>query len=119
MINALVVPVRVDRDERPDIAQRYQVAVERLAGLHGWPLTVFLTPDGAPFFGGTYFPANDPMTGRGLTQLLPDTARDFRDRREFLLRHAAVVRQLALSRGLGAHGALRPQALPYEIATVR
>jgi uncharacterized protein YyaL (SSP411 family) len=60
LINALFVPVRVDRDERPDVAQTYQTAVERLAGPHGWPLTVFLTSDGSPFFGGTYFPADDP-----------------------------------------------------------
>src|SRR5437867_5713146 len=81
LINALFVPIRVDRDERPDVAQRYQTAVERLAGLHGWPLTVFLTADGAPFFGGTYFPADDPVTGRGLKQLLPEVARSSRGQR--------------------------------------
>jgi uncharacterized protein YyaL (SSP411 family) len=51
LINALFVPVRVDRDERPDVAQRYQAAVERLAGLHGWPLTVFLTSRWRGLFG--------------------------------------------------------------------
>ncbi|MGH7613647.1 MAG: DUF255 domain-containing protein [Gemmatimonadales bacterium] len=119
LIDSLFVPVRVDRDERPDVAQRYQAAVLSLAGLRGYPLTVFLTPDGAAFFGGTYFPADDPLTGRGLKQLLPDIARDFRDRRAFLLRHAAVVRQLALSRGLGGHGVLRPPALAFEVGSVR
>jgi uncharacterized protein YyaL (SSP411 family) len=119
MIDSLFVPVRVDRDERPDIAQRYQAAVLSLSGLRGYPLTVFLTSEGAPFFGGTYFPADDPVTGRGLKQLLPTIARDFRERREFLLRHAAVVRQLALSRGLGAHGVLGPPALTHEIVLVR
>lgn len=119
LIDSLFVPVRVDRDERPDVAQRYQAAILSLAGLRGYPLTVFLTPDGAPFFGGTYFPANDPVTGRGLKQLLPNIARDFRERREFLLRHAAVIRQLALSRGVGVHGVLRPRALAFEIGTVR
>jgi uncharacterized protein YyaL (SSP411 family) len=119
LIDSLFVPVRVDRDERPDVAQRYQAAILSLAGLRGYPLTVFLTPDGAAFFGGTYFPANDPVTGRGLKQLLPEIARDFRERREFLLRHAAVIRQLALSRGLGAHGVLRPRALAFEIGIVR
>lgn len=119
MIDSLFVPVRVDRDERPDVAQRYQAAVLSLAGLRGYPLTVVLTPDGAAFFGGTYFAADDPVTGRGLKQLLPNIARDFRERREFLLRHAAVVRQLALSRGLGAHGVLRPPVLAHEIAAIR
>ncbi len=119
LIDSLFVPVRVDRDERPDVAERYQAAVLALAGLRGYPLTVFLTPDGAAFFGGTYFPGDDPVTGRGLKQLLPEVARDFRERREFLSRHAAVVRQIALARGQGAHGVLRPQALVDEIAAVR
>src|SRR5512142_2395435 len=119
MIDSLFVPVRVDRDERPDVAQRYQGAVLSIAGLRGYPLTVFLTPDGSPFFGGTYFPGDDPVTGRGLKQLLPDVARDFRERREELVRHAAVVRQLTLSRALGAHGVLRPAALAAEVAAVR
>jgi len=119
LIDSLFVPVRVDRDERPDVAERYQAAVLSLAGLRGYPLTVFLTPDGAAFFGGTYFPGDDPVTGRGLKQLLPEIARDFRERREFLSRHAAVVRQLALARGQGAHGVLRPQALADEIGMVR
>ena len=119
LIDSLFVPVRVDRDERPDVAERYQAAVVSLAGLRGYPLTVFLTPDGAAFFGGTYFPGDDPVTGRGLKQLLPEIARDFHERREFLSRHAAVVRQLALARGQGAHGVLRPQALADEIGAVR
>ena len=119
LIDSLFVPVRVDRDERPDVAERYQAAVLSLVGLRGYPLTVFLTPDGAAFFGGTYFPGDDPVTGRGLKQLLPEIAKDFRERREFLSRHAAVVRQLALSRGQGAHGVLRPQSLTAEIAAVR
>jgi uncharacterized protein YyaL (SSP411 family) len=119
LIDSLFVPVRVDRDERPDVAERYQAAVLSLAGLRGYPLTVFLTPDGAAFFGGTYFPGDDPVTGRGLKQLLPEIAHDFHERREFLSRHAAVVRQLALARGQGAHGALREPALVDEIASVR
>src|SRR5216117_3570503 len=99
LINALFVPVRVDRDERPDIAQRYQAAVERLAGLRGWPLTVFLTADASPFFGGTYFPADDPVTGRGLKQLLPEVAKRYRDQRSFIIQQAALMRQLVLTTG--------------------
>jgi len=55
MIDSLFVPVRVDRDERPDVAQRYATAVQLLAGLRGYPITVFLTPDGSAFFGGPTF----------------------------------------------------------------
>ena len=47
--------MKVDRDERPDIDSRYQAAVQAVSGQGGWPLTAFLTPDGKPFYGGTYF----------------------------------------------------------------
>src|SRR5205809_329930 len=119
LINALFVPVRVDRDERPDVAQRYQAAVETMAGLRGWPLTVFLTADGAPFFGGTYFPADDPVTGRGLKQILPEVAKSYRDRREFIVQHAALVRQLVLAGGGGARGVLQPARIQEQVAAAR
>src|SRR5713101_1692451 len=119
LIDSFFVPVRVDRDERPDVAQHYQAAVQALAGLHGYPLTVFLTPDGAAFFGGTYFPADDPVTGRGLKQILPEIARSYRDQRPFIVQHAALVRQLALGKTGMAHGVLQPQALRLEVGNVR
>lgn len=115
LINALFVPVRVDRDERPDVALRYQAAVERLAGLHGWPLTVFLTADGSPFFGGTYFPADDPITGRGLKQLLPEISKSYRDRRPFIVQQSALIRQLALGGGAATRGVLQPAVVRQGI----
>ena len=118
VINELFVPVRVDRDERPDVAQRYQMAVERLAGLHGWPLTVFLTPDGSPFFGGTYFPADDPITGRGLKQLLPEIAKRYRDQRPFIAQQAAVMRQFMLTSEGESRGVLRAALVRDGIARV-
>src|SRR2546430_2407060 len=95
MIDSLFVPVRVDRDERPDVARRYEAAVQWLAGLRGYPVTVFLTPDGSAFFGGTYFPADDPVTGRGLKQLLPEVAKSYREQRGVIVQRAALVRQPA------------------------
>src|SRR6202142_851207 len=59
IVNEHFVAMKVDRDERPDIDSRYQVAVQAVSGQGGWPLTAFLTPDGKPFYGGTYFPPND------------------------------------------------------------
>jgi uncharacterized protein YyaL (SSP411 family) len=59
LVNERFVAVKVDRDERPDIDSRYQVAVNAISGQGGWPLTAFLTPDGKPFYGGTYFPPDD------------------------------------------------------------
>src|SRR5205814_6434280 len=119
LINTLFVPVRVDRDERPDVAQRYQPAVERLAGLRGWPLTVFLTADGSAFFGGTYFPADDPITGRGLKQLLPEVAKSYREQRGVIVQRAALVRQLALTHAARARGVLQPQMVAWQVAAVR
>lgn len=56
VLNAHFVPVKVDREERPDLDQLYMGAVQAMTGQGGWPMSVFLTPDGRPFFGGTYFP---------------------------------------------------------------
>lgn len=119
LIDSLFVPVRVDRDERPDVAERYQAAVQSLAGLRGYPLTVFLTPDGSAFFGGTYFPADDPVTGRGLKQILPEVARSYREQRQFILQHAALVRQLAVAKSAVSHGVLQPATIRFEIGVVR
>ncbi len=119
LIDSLFVPVRVDRDERPDVAARYGTAVELLTGLRGYPLTAFLMPDGSTFFGGTYFPLDDPITGRGMRQILPDVARSFKHQREFILRQATLVRQMAFTREGGAHGVLEPGVIAAEIDGVR
>jgi len=82
LINANFVPVKVDRDARPDIDARYQRAVQAISGQGGWPLTAFLTPAGKVFFGGTYFPA-DTVGGRvGLTELLPRVVQVYAAQRE-------------------------------------
>lgn len=122
MIDSLFVPVRVDRDERPDVAQRYATAVQLLAGLRGYPITVFLTPDGAAFFGGTYFPLDDPVTGRGLKQLLPDVAKSYHAQKPSVLRRAELIRQLTLGRaGSGPLPGSVPRAarVQFETAVVR
>lgn len=119
LIDSLFVPVRVDRDERPDVARRYQAALQSLAGLRGYPVTVFLTPDGSPFFGGTYFPKDDPVTGRGLRQLLPEVARSYRDQRETVWRQAALVRQLATAKAVVSHGVLREDVVAAEVRRAR
>jgi uncharacterized protein len=59
IVNELFIAIKVDRDERPDIDSRYQVAVQAISGQGGWPLTAFLTSEGKPFYGGTYFPPDD------------------------------------------------------------
>ena len=71
VINEHYIAIKVDRDERPDVDARYQAAVSAISGQGGWPLTAFLTPDGRPFFGGTYFPPHDQFGRPGFQRVLP------------------------------------------------
>jgi len=82
LINAHFVPVKVDRDERPDVDVRYQNAVGAISGQGGWPLTAFLTPDGKVFFGGTYFPPAPAMGRPAFTQVLLAVAEFYRTQRD-------------------------------------
>ena len=81
LINRLYIPVKVDRDERPDVDARYQTAVGAMSGTGGWPLTVFLLPDGRPFYGGTYFPPEDAMGRPSFRRVLESAAEAYRSRR--------------------------------------
>jgi len=81
LINQLYIPVKVDRDERPDVDARYQSAIGAISGQGGWPLTAFLTPDGKPFFGGTYFPPEDAMGRPGMKRILAAVADAFKNKR--------------------------------------
>ena len=81
LINELFVPVKVDRDERPDVDVRYQRAVQLLTGQGGWPLTAFLTPEGEVFYGGTYFPPADALGRPSFRRVLQEVARVWREER--------------------------------------
>lgn len=82
LINQNFIPIKVDRDERPDVDSRYQTAVAAISGQGGWPLTCFLTPEGKPFYGGTYFPPQDSWGRPSFTKILMAIAEAFRERRE-------------------------------------
>jgi uncharacterized protein YyaL (SSP411 family) len=90
-INQNFVAVKVDRDERPDVDARYQAAVAAIAGQGGWPLTAILTPDGRPYFGGTYFPRDDRYGRPGFGRVLLTMAQVWRERREEALESAVSV----------------------------
>ena len=82
VMNRLFVNVKVDREERPDIDQIYQAAHQMLGSRNGgWPLTMFLAPDGAPFFGGTYFPKSPRYGLPGFADLCERVAEAWRDKR--------------------------------------
>ncbi len=91
IVNEHYIAVKVDRDERPDIDSRYQVAVASLTGQGGWPLTAFLTPDGKPFYGGTYFPPADSYGRPGFKRVLLSIAQAYREKHGEVLEQAQMV----------------------------
>ncbi len=91
IINDHFIAVKVDRDERPDVDSRYQAAVSAMSGQGGWPLTAFLTPDGRPYFGGTYFPRDDRYGRPGFGRVLLTMSQVWRERRDEALESAASV----------------------------
>ncbi len=82
LMNEHFVNIKVDREERPDLDTIYMNAVQLLTGSGGWPLTVFLTPDGRPFYGGTYFPPEDRYGRPGFPRVLEAIARAYRESRD-------------------------------------
>src|SRR5205807_6545961 len=91
IVNERFVAIKVDRDERPDIDSRYQVAVQAITGQGGWPLTGFLTPDGRPFYGGTYFPPHDMQGRPSFRRVLLAISDAFRDKNGDVLEQAQMV----------------------------
>jgi uncharacterized protein YyaL (SSP411 family) len=93
LINELFVPVKVDRDERPDVDARYQRAVQTLVGQGGWPLTAFLTPEGDVFYGGTYFPPVDGYGRPSFRRVLGEVARIWKEERPRALDAVRSIRE--------------------------
>jgi uncharacterized protein len=91
VINEHFIAVKVDRDERPDVDTRYQAAVSAISGQNGWPLTAVLTPQGKPFFGGTYFPRDDRYGRPGFERVLHSMVEAWQTRREEVLESAGSV----------------------------
>ena len=80
-MNQEFIPIKVDREERPDIDSIYMMAVQAMTGQGGWPMTVFLTPDGVPFFGGTYYPPEDRQGMPGFPKVLQAISKVYRESR--------------------------------------
>jgi uncharacterized protein YyaL (SSP411 family) len=80
LMNELFVNIKVDREERPDLDEIYMNAVQMLTGRGGWPMTTFLTPEGKPFYGGTYFPPEDRHGMPGFPKILIGVAQAYRER---------------------------------------
>jgi len=91
IVNEHFIAVKVDRDERPDIDSRYQAAVSAVSGQGGWPLTAFLTPDGKPFYGGTYFPPSDGYGRPGFKRVLLSIAAAYKEKNGDVVEQAKML----------------------------
>ena len=94
VMNELFVNIKVDREERPDLDAIYMSAVQAMTGHGGWPMTVFLTPDGVPFYGGTYFPPDDRQGMPSFRRVLASVSTAFRERRGDVEAAAGQVRTM-------------------------
>ncbi len=113
IVNERFVAVKVDRDERPDIDSRYQVAVSAISGQGGWPLTAFLTPDGKPFYGGTYFPPDDNYGRPSFKRVLQSIADAYHQKNTEVVDQAQMV-EIAISRAesfAGGNGEFSPKVI--------
>src|SRR5688572_23111443 len=111
VMNDLFVNVKVDREERPDVDAIYMEATQAMTGSGGWPMTVFMTPDGRPFFAGTYFPKSSHHGRPGFVDVMRAVREAWDERREDLLEQADQLSEavrarstLAGSNDAGGHG---------------
>jgi uncharacterized protein YyaL (SSP411 family) len=104
IMNEHYVNIKVDREERPDIDSIYMNAVQQMTGHGGWPMTVFLTPDGAPFYGGTYYPPEPRHGMPSFRQVLLGVSEAYRERRGDVDRSAEELRG-ALRQSMAMRGA--------------
>jgi uncharacterized protein YyaL (SSP411 family) len=107
LMNAHFVCIKVDREERPDLDAVYMTAVQRMTGQGGWPMTMFLTPEGSPFYGGTYYPPEDRGRMPGFRRVLQSVHTAWVDR-ESQLRQAADDLRGEITTMLGIPSATQP-----------
>jgi uncharacterized protein YyaL (SSP411 family) len=112
VMNDLFVNIKVDREERPDIDQIYMSALHHLGEHGGWPLTMFLTPDGEPIWGGTYFPKTSRYGKPAFVDVLREISRLFREEPEKIEQNrAALMRELAATARAGVGATIGVDAL--------
>src|SRR5436190_2133367 len=109
LINSSFIPIKVDREERPDVDDIYMEAVQGMTGQGGWPLTVFLDSEGVPFYGGTYFPPEPRHGLPSFRQVLEATSGAYRTQREELREASARIRE-----SLGAVGKVEQSQEPFD-----
>jgi uncharacterized protein YyaL (SSP411 family) len=105
LMNERFVNIKVDREERPDLDGIYMQAVQAMTGHGGWPMTVFLTPEGVPFYGGTYFPRDDRQGMPSFTRILNSVANAYATKRDQVRHTADSVREMYEAANAVAHSA--------------
>ncbi|MEC9309151.1 MAG: thioredoxin domain-containing protein [Chloroflexota bacterium] len=110
IMNSNFINIKVDREERPDLDAVYMEAVQMLTGSGGWPMTVFLTPEAKPFYGGTYFPPSDQMGMPGFPRLLESVSEAYKTNRSEIER---VTTQL--TEQMGKNGSMTPGVTPLTV----
>jgi hypothetical protein len=117
LMNDNFINIKVDREERPDLDTIYMNAVQMMTGHGGWPMTMFLTPEGVPFYGGTYFPPEDRYNIPGFPRVLISLAEAWRERRDEVLQNgAALLGELdRLSQAQSRDGVLNQAMLEHAI----
>jgi uncharacterized protein YyaL (SSP411 family) len=118
VMNELFVSIKVDREERPDIDQIYMNALHQLGQQGGWPLTMFLTPDGAPFWGGTYFPKTAQYGRASFTDVLRQVSRIFHDSPDKIATNRDALLERLSERAQGAGGSLGLSELDNAAASI-
>jgi uncharacterized protein YyaL (SSP411 family) len=118
LLNQNFVAIKVDREERPDLDQLYMAATQLINGHGGWPMSVFLLPDGRPFTAGTYYPPVDRHGQVGFGTLLSAVSTAWRTRRGDVDSQARAVEQ-SLSREIAFVEHLAPHTAPLDLATIR
>ena len=120
IINEHFIPVKVDRDERPDVDSRYQSAISAISGQGGWPLTGFLMPDGRPFYGGTYFPPVDQQGRPSFRRVLLAVADAYKNKRDELLKTADALAEAVAKAEMfgGAHAEFDPKVVDAQISSI-
>lgn len=97
-INEMAVPIKIDREERPDLDALYMEAVQAFTGNGGWPMTIFATPEGAPFFAGTYFPPTRRSGMPGLIEIVEAVKEAWTNRRDDLEKEALRIKEAVRAR---------------------
>jgi uncharacterized protein YyaL (SSP411 family) len=117
LLNENFINVKLDRDERPDIDRRYQQAVAAMGFAGGWPLSVFLTPDRRPFFGGTYFPPEDALNRPGFKKVLQAVVDFYKSKRKEIISYSEKLID-ALKPGPSRHGEIKESIVEGVASTI-